>query len=126
MPKKEVQEQIEKGELIISVDDTRAANDPHKLQTYKRTLVVERLADLRVKEAATYSTAGGRAGASAQIRVALDELQALHTEGYHRIEGLLRSEISEPDRLAIYISYGWESGEIGDFTDARIDRKSVV
>ena len=94
MPKQEVQEQIEKGELIISVDDTRAANDPHKLQTYTRTLVVERLADLRVKEAATYSTAGGRAGASAQIRVALDELQTLHTEGYHRIEGLLRSEIS--------------------------------
>jgi len=121
VPNKEVQGQIEKGELIIAVDATRAADDPHKLTALLLALVIARLADLRLKERATYSSAGARAGASTNVRAALDELKALHLEGYYFIRGLLRSVISEADRLALFISYGWASGEIGVFDDARIE-----
>ncbi len=121
MANKKVQEQAEKGELIIAVDATRAVDDPHKLPAYMLALVIARLADLLLKDLATFTTEGDRATASAKIRAALDELRALHAEGYNFINGLLRSVISAPDRLGLFISLGWESGEIGDFDDARIE-----
>ncbi len=121
MANKKVQEQVEKGELIIAVDATRAADDPHKLLAYMLALVIARLADLRLKDLATFTTESDRAAASGKIRAALDELRALLGDGYNFIQGLPRSDISAPDRLGLYTSYGWESGEIGDFDDARIE-----
>jgi len=121
VPNKEVQDQIEKAELILADYHTRAADDPHKLTTLLFTTETDRLAALRLAEEATYGTGATRAAASGKIRAGLDELRALHSEGYNFIKGLLRSVISAPDRLGLFTSYGWESGEIGDFDDARIE-----
>ena len=42
MPNKEVQEQFEKGELVLFVDDPRAVDDPHKFSPWMRPLVTTR------------------------------------------------------------------------------------
>ena len=121
MPTQDSLEQIEIGELIVSVDDGRAAGDAFKLGTALRALVVARLADLKTKDAATFITAGGRAGASLAVRTVLDTLKGHVRDGYNFIKGLGSYQITAADRLAVFTSYGWESGEVGDFTDARIE-----
>lgn len=121
MPTQDSLEQIEIGELIISVDDGRAAGDPFKLGTALRALLVARLADAKAKDAATLITAGGRAGASLALRTALDTLKGHVRDGYNFVKGLGSYQITAADRLAVLVSYGWESGEVGDFTDARIE-----
>jgi hypothetical protein len=114
-------EQIELAELAQSVDDARAAEDPFKLPADLRTLLDTRLADLKTKDAATQLTEGGRATASATLRAALDQLRTLLRDGYNFIQGLGSFAIDDATRLGVFTSYGWESGLVGDFTDARIE-----
>ena len=121
MPTQDSLEQIEIGELIVSEDDGRAAGDAFKLGTALRALVVARLADAKTKDAATFITEGGRAGASLAARTALDTLKGHLRDGYNFVKGLGSYQITAADRLAVLVSYGWESGEVGDFTDARIE-----
>ena len=121
MPTQDSLEQIEIGELIVSEDDVRAAGDAFKLGTALRALVVARLADAKTKDAATFITEGGRAGASLAARTALDTLKGHVRDGYNFVKGLGSYQITAADRLAVLVSYGWESGEVGDFTDARIE-----
>ena len=121
MPTQDSLEQIEIGELIVSEDDVRAAGDAFKLGTALRALVVARLADAKTKDAATFITEGGRAGASLAARTALDTLKGHLRDGYNFVKGLGSYQITAADRLAVLVSYGWESGEVGDFTDARIE-----
>lgn len=121
MPNEAVLREIEIGELIIAVDDARDAADPFKLAAGHRTLVVTRLAALQAAEAAATMGEAGRAGASRTVRDALDLLESLLREGYNFIRGLLSVQISAADRLGLFTAYGWESGEIGLFTDARIE-----
>ena len=121
MPTQDSLEQIEIGELIVSEDDGRVAGDAFKLGTALRALVVARLADAKTKDAATFITEGGRAGASLAARTALDTLKGHLRDGYNFVKGLGSYQITAADRLAVLVSYGWESGEVGDFTDARIE-----
>ena len=121
MPTQDSLEQIEIGELIVSEDDGRAAGDAFKLGTALRALLVARLADAKTKDAATFITEGGRAGASLAARTALDTLKGHLRDGYNFVKGLGSYQITAADRLAVLVSYGWESGEVGDFTDARIE-----
>ena len=121
MPTQDSLEQIEIGELIVSEDDVRAAGDAFKLGAALRALVVARLADAKTKDAATFITEGGRAGASLAARTALDTLKGHVRDGYNFVKGLGSYQITAADRLAVLVSYGWESGEVGDFTDARIE-----
>ena len=121
MPTQDSLEQIEIGELIVSEDDVRVAGDAFKLGTALRALVVARLADAKTKDAATFITEGGRAGASLAARTALDTLKGHVRDGYNFVKGLGSYQITAADRLAVLVSYGWESGEVGDFTDARIE-----
>ncbi len=121
MPTQDSLEQIEIGELIVSEDDVRAAGDAFKLGTALRALLVARLADAKTKDAATFITEGGRAGASLAARTALDTLKGHVRDGFNFVKGLGSYQITAADRLAVLVSYGWESGEVGDFTDARIE-----
>lgn len=121
MARKEVQEQIERAEMILSVDDGRSAADPFKLPLGLRTLVSARLSDLRVKAMATSSSEGQRAEASAKARAALDSLKDLLREGYRFIAAIGSYAISEPQRIRLYATYGWESGQVGAFNDGRIE-----
>ena len=121
MPTQDSLEQIEIGELIVSEDDVRAAGDAFKLGAALRALVVARLADAKTKDAATFITEGGRAGASLAARTGLDTLKGHVRDGYNFVKGLGSYQITAADRLAVLVSYGWESGEVGDFTDARIE-----
>lgn len=88
MPNQESLAEIETGELIQAVDDARAALDLFKLPAALRTLVDTRLADLKAKDAATLTTAGGRAGAQVNLRTALDTLKALLRNGYNFMGGI--------------------------------------
>lgn len=121
MPNEAVLKEIEIGELIVAVDDSRDVADPFKLLTALRTLVVARLAALKAAETAATMGEAGRAGASKKVRDALDLLDALHRDGYNFIRGILSVSISAADRLSVFTAYGWESGEIGLFTDARLE-----
>ena len=121
MPTQDSLEQIEIGELIVSVDDGRAAEDAFNLGAALRALLVARLADAKAKDAATFITEGGRAGASLALRTALDTLKGHVRDGYNFVKGLGSYQITAADRLTVFTSYGWEGGEVGDFTDARIE-----
>ena len=113
--------EIETSELILAVDDTRLAADTFKLPAYLRTLVVTRLADLRTKDAATLITEGGRVGAQINVRTALDTLNVLLHDGYNFIKGIASFSITAAQRATVFTSYGWVSGELGDFSDARVE-----
>lgn len=121
MPNQTSLEQIELAELTQTVDDGRAAGDPFKLPAASRTLLDTRLADLKAKDVATLTSEGGRATASANLRAALDQLQTLLRDGYNFVQGLGSFAISDADRIGLFTSYGWESGLVGDFSDARIE-----
>ncbi|MBC8115653.1 MAG: hypothetical protein H7062_14815, partial [Candidatus Saccharimonas sp.] len=121
MPNQQSLEQVELAELTQTVDDGRVAADPFKLPTGLRTLLDARLADLQAKDSATLTSAGGRATASASLRAALDQLQKLLRDGYNFIQGLGSFAITDADRIGLFTAYGWESGLVGDFSDARIE-----
>ena len=121
MANAKVQQQIERAELILAVDDVRTANDPFKLPGGLRSLVTARLADLRAKETPTTASEGDRATASGRVRAALDRLGELHRDGYNFITALGSYAITERERTGLFAAYGWVSGEIGRFTDDRIE-----
>jgi hypothetical protein len=121
MPNEAVLEQVEFGELIQSVDDGRAAGEPFKLPAASRTLLNNRLADLKAKDSATLLTEGGRATASANVRAAVDQLNKLLRDGYNFVNGIASFQITDADRLGVFTAYGWEQGEIGNITDARTE-----
>lgn len=121
MPNQTSLEQIELAELTQTVDDGRVAADPFKLPTALRTLLDTRLADLKAKDAATLTSEGDRATASANVRAALDQLQTLLRDGYNFVQGLGSFAITDADRIGLFTAYGWESGLVGAFSDARIE-----
>lgn len=121
MPAQESLAEIETAELILAVDDTRPATDPFKLPAYLRALVVARLADLRAKDAATLITEGGRGGGQIHVRAALDTLNTLLHDGCNFIKGIGSYAIPAAQRAAVFTAYGWVGGELGGFTDARIE-----
>ena len=121
MPNQTSLEQMELAELTQTVDDGRVAADPFKLLAASRTLLDGRLADLKAKDVATLTSEGTRATESANLRAALDQLQKLLRDGYNFIQGLGSFAISDADRLGVFTAYGWESGLVGDFSDARIE-----
>ena len=107
--------------MIQSVDDVRAAEDEFKLPAGLRALVDTRLANLKARDAATQMEEGDRANASANVRDALDRLESHLRDGYNFIRGIGSYAISDADRMGLFVSYGWEKGEIGTLTDARIE-----
>ncbi len=121
MPNQVSLEQIELAELTQSVDNGRAATDPFKLVAAFRTLLDTLLADLKTKDAATLTSEGDRATASANVRVALEQLQKLLRDGYNFVQGLGSFAITDADRIGLFTAYGWESGLVGAFSDARIE-----
>ncbi len=119
MPNQESLEARETLELIVAVDDGRAAADPFKLLTSQRTSVNTAQTDLVTTDTATSTAAGAAAGASKKVRDALDTLRGLLGQGHDFIQGIFG--ISAGDRLMVFTSYGWEGGLVGDFTDDRIE-----
>jgi len=121
MPNQQSLEQVELAELTQTVDDGRVTGEPFKLAAALRTLLDTRLTDLQAKDTATLTSAGSRAAASANVRGALDQLQKLLRDGYNFIQGLGSFAVTDGERIGLFISYGWESGLVGDFNDARIE-----
>ena len=121
MPNQTSLEQIELAELTQSVDNGRVAADPFKLAAASRTLLDTLLADLKTKDAATLTSEGDRATASANVRAALEQLQKLLRDGYNFVQGLGSFAITDADRIGLFTAYGWESGLVGAFSDARIE-----
>ena len=121
MPNQQSLEQMEFAELAKSVDDGRLAADPFKLLVTLRALLDIRLANLMALDAATLTTEAGRATASANVRAALDQLRTLLRDGFNHIQGLGSFAITDANRIGVYTAYGWESGLVGEFTDARIE-----
>lgn len=124
MPNKETSLQIERGELIQTVDDSRDPADPFKLTAAMRSLVDTRLADLSAKDLVTSTSEAGRATASANIRTAFEQLNNLLHDGYNFIKAIPSFEISDADRLGLFTLYGWTSGKIGELNDSRLESLS--
>ena len=114
-------EQIEFAELTQTVDDARVVADPFKLLASLRTALDAALADLKLKDSSTLQSGGGLALASFNLRSALDQLKTLLRDGFNYVKGLGSYQITDGERLAVLTAYGWESGEIGVFTDARVE-----
>lgn len=121
MPTKESMDQIELGELIASVDNTRVAGDAFKLPAAYRTLLDERLTDLKAKDVAIMAYEGDRAEASANVRVSLDKLGGYLRDGFNFIRGIGAYAITDAQRLGVFTHYGWASSQLGELTDARIE-----
>lgn len=119
---------IERAELTISVDGQREEGDLFTLPEFLVALVVTRLAVLKSADAAASPGKGDKAKASQEVRNGLDRLNELLHDGYNHIAGIGSYAISDADRLATFIAYGWDGGKVGDFTDARIEdlaRRSI-
>lgn len=110
-------EQIEIAELTQATDDARLPGDKFKLPVDLRELLDVRLANHKAKLFATSTSEGGRAMASKSVREALDQLLKLLRDRYNFVQGIG----SDAERLGVFISYGWESGLVGEFTDARVE-----
>lgn len=121
MPNEASLAEIETAELIIAVDAGRVVTDTFKLPAYLLALVIARLADLRAKDAATLVTESGRVGGQINVRTALDTLNVLLHDGYNFIKALPSYSITVADRATVFTAYGWVSGELGEFSDARIE-----
>ena len=53
--------------------------------------------------------------------MALDQLQKLLRDGFNFVQGLGSFAITDADRIGLFTAYGWESGLVGTFSDARIE-----
>ncbi len=114
-------EEIELAELAQSVDDSRDPADPFKLFAILRTALDTALAALKAADSTTIQSDGGRALASFNLRTALDQLKVLLRDGYNFLQAIPSYQITDGERLAVMTAYGWESGQIGILTDARIE-----
>jgi hypothetical protein len=114
-------EEIEIAELTQTVDDARVAADPFKLLASLRTALDAALADVKLKDSSTLQSSEGQALAAFNLRTALDQLKTLLRDGFNYVKGLGSYQITDGERLAVLTAYGWESGEIGVFTDARVE-----
>ena len=112
-------EQIELTELAM--DGGRVAGDSCKLLSPLRASLVATLAELKGLNSAALQAEGSRSLASFNLRTALDQLRNLLRDGFNFVQGLGSYQITEGERLAVLTSYGWESGLIGTFTDARVE-----
>ncbi len=120
MPLFTVSEVITHLTTARDLDNTRLAGDRRKMPPTLRTDVDDDLAGLLAAEQATSPAEGGRAGASGARRAALDQLKREHHGGYRGIAAIDETTITPAQRLQVFVSYDWESGEIGEFTDDRI------
>ncbi len=116
----QVQAEVNISNLVLQVDDARAANDPFKLRPTLRALVLERRDTLIALDGVAENTDGSKLGASARNRVALDNLNALLHDGYNFIQGLMSFQVSPADKRELFNSYGWTKGDLGEFPDTRV------
>ena len=123
-------EALEIMELMASVQATRSGNDPFFLSTTLFNLLHARKSTLAAFLGAASLAEGDRAGASAICRACLETLEKSHRAGKNFIDGLLPDfvpvavagdppHISDAKRLQLHEHYGFASGVIGDFDDAR-------
>ena len=123
---------LEKLELMASVQAGRAAADPFFLNTPLLTLLGTRKAMLVAVIGAASLAEGDRAGASAVCRACFDVLENAHRTGKAYLDGLMPEfvpvaaagdppHISDALRLQQHNRYGFESGELGRFDDARTE-----
>ena len=119
MPNFSVSEIITHLTTAQNLDNARPLGDRFKLPAILRADLDADLAELLSKEQAITPAAGGRAGASATRRTALEQLKREHDGGYRFIQGLDETTLTPGQRLQVYECYGWASGEIGVHPDAR-------
>ena len=123
-------EALEILELVASVQATRSAGDPFLLNTTLFNLMHSRKSALAAALGAASLAEGDRAGASAICRACLETLEKGHRAGKSFIDGLLPEfvpvamagdppHISDAKRLQLHERYGFTSGVIGEFDDAR-------
>ncbi len=116
---------LAQGKLIVSVDAARSAGDPFKLTPALLALIQDGIASLENEDSSTHEAEGKRSEASANVRSALDKIEAALRAGYAGIEAIVGEDIvptgiSEAARLATFTTYGWEKGQLGRFPDSRI------
>ena len=119
MPSLQASDVITRLTTVQTVDNARPAGSPFKLPTSLRDDVDGDLAELIASEEDTAPREGARAGASGTRRVALTELGRQLRGGYRGIAALDEADLTEAQRLQVFESYGWESGQVGGFDDAR-------
>ncbi|HEY1769955.1 MAG TPA: hypothetical protein VGG02_06840 [Chthoniobacterales bacterium] len=120
MPNADSLSAIAQGQLIQSVDTARAAGDRFKMIADDRTLFDSRLAALTTDDNNTALTESDRAGGSGKARDSLTALKGLLHDGFNGIKAIRSSTITDAQRLEVYTAYGWASGHLGEFNDARI------
>ncbi len=116
---------LAQGKLVVAVDANRNAADPYKLPAALLSLLNGGIAALESQDAGAHEAEGKRAEASANVRNALDKIEAALRAGYAGIgalvgDDLLPTGISAAARLATYTTYGWEKGQLGRLSDDRI------
>jgi hypothetical protein len=116
---------LAQGKLVVSVDSTRPADDSFKLPASLLALIQADITGLEAGDTGAHQAEGARAEASGTARAAYDKLEAVHRLGFTGIEGIIGADIlpggiTDPDRLGVFTTYGWERGQLGRFTDDRL------
>ncbi len=111
--------------LIIAQDDKRPADHDFKLQVRLRKDVESRRDAVTGSDPTTAQAEGDRADSSATARQAYVTLERLLGAGYKGIEALPDADlipggIEDAERLRVFTVYGWESGLVGRYNDARL------
>jgi hypothetical protein len=116
---------LAQGKLIVSVDASRPADDPFKLTPALLALIQGGIDSLENDDSGAHAAEGNRSEASANVRSALDKIEAALRAGYAGIEAIVGDAIvptgiSDAARLATFTTYGWEKGQLGRLSDSRI------
>ena len=116
---------LAQGKLVISVDESRPSADPFKLPATLRALIEADIIALETGNSGTHWAEGNHMEAAATVRAAFDRLEAILRMAYNGIGAIVGANIqpggiTAADRLAVFTAYGWEKGQLGDFTDERI------
>ncbi|MEO7098178.1 MAG: hypothetical protein ABI162_02365 [Luteolibacter sp.] len=116
---------LAQGKLVISVDETRTPGDPFKLPAVLRKLIEADIVALETGNPDSQKPLGDHIEASAPVCDAFEKLEAILRMAYNGIGAIVGANIvpggiTEADRLGVFISYGWEKGQLGHFTEDRL------
>lgn len=106
--------------LIQDLDRKLPVGDRRKLPTWLREQLDSDLPALEQSDAVVSTTEVNRNQKSSLVAAQLERLEELVRDGYKGISAIRATAISEPERAAVFASYGWTHGFLGRLTDDRI------
>ena len=108
---------ILQGQLVLAVNTARSPYDLHTMKGAFLTEFSSAFTDAKAANNAAIFAGGDTQGAQRRVEEARAKLAGLLRNGYFHIQSISADDLSEGDRTAALVSYGWAGGNIGDLED---------